>query len=451
MIATSIDVDPWTDIASHVAAWMATYLIHSVALFVLAIVCARLWHSPRVREQFWRAALFGPLVTASLQLGAGLDPIGGTWSVERAADAQSTLLLREESIPSEIAYATLPNIRSEPRTLPAATSGSVLTALNPMALAACILLALGIGLLTLRAVLEAVRMQRLGDRRRILSGPLVEMVEHLACDAGLGRRIRVEVSAEPLLSPYATGAFLPRIVVPERALDGLSTDAQSAMIAHEIGHIARFDPLWTAAARTVATLFFFQPCNWIAAKKLAENAEFACDEFAIGLTGDEVALAQCLTRVAEWIVGPAEDRARAVPACPMAHHRSKLKERVERILATEGRERRTTRLPALTGSVAVLLTAFAAPGVAIAAGPAGAPEFIAYRTGLDVRRIPTAELFASLEQMTQVVEAEIGEVRALGRRNGLPVYMARRLDAMTDRVTHLRSLIRSLQHAIAAR
>ena len=436
-----------SDVASQIAAWMATYFIHSLALFVLALVCAYIWRSPRVREQFWRAALFGPLVTASLQLGAGLDPIGGTWSVERATEPELTLVLDETSVPSEIGFGTLPNIRTEPRTQPAATSGSVLSELNPVALVACILLALGIGLLTLRAVLEAVRMQRLGDRRRILSGPLVEMVEHLACDAGLGRRIRVEVSAEPLLSPYATGAFLPRIVVPERALSGLSSDAQSAMIAHEIGHIARFDPLWTAAARTVATLFFFQPCNWISAKRLAENAEFACDEFAIGLTGDEVALAQCLTRVAEWIVGPADDHPRAEPACPMAHHRSKLKERVERILATEGRERKVTRLSGFTGSAAVMLTAFAAPGVAIAAGP----QYIALETRMQIVHLPTEGLFANLEQMAQLVEAEIDEIRALGASRGLPSSIERRLDEMSARVAYLRTLIPTLQSALAAR
>ncbi len=59
-----------------IAYWLGTYLVHSTVLLGLAWVCDRfrLLRSPARREQAWRAALAGSLLTATLQTGGLTGP-----------------------------------------------------------------------------------------------------------------------------------------------------------------------------------------------------------------------------------------------------------------------------------------------------------------------------------------------------------------------------------------
>ena len=92
-------------LSSAVLAWLLTYLIHSTALLVLAwgITRVRIW-SPGATDLFWKAALVGGLVSASVQLALELRPAG---SVSIASPALA--------VPTPTAHAA--------RTEPAARSG----------------------------------------------------------------------------------------------------------------------------------------------------------------------------------------------------------------------------------------------------------------------------------------------------------------------------------------
>ena len=65
----------------NAAAWLATYAIHSTVLLGAALVMERALsrRSEALLETLWRAALFGPLLTSTLQL-AGLAP--HTWRMQ---------------------------------------------------------------------------------------------------------------------------------------------------------------------------------------------------------------------------------------------------------------------------------------------------------------------------------------------------------------------------------
>lgn len=438
------------EIAAPVSAWIGTYAIHSSVLFVIALLCARFWRSPRVREQLWRAALFGPLVTASLQLGAGLDPLSGTWSIKSENQSEETWTASAEEIPSELALAMLASLEPETQaqmTVSEAELPATATARSVWSIIASMLMALGIAALTLRALLETARVQRLGQRTRIREGRIVEMVEELRRAAGIARRVRVERTERGSVSPYATGVLFPRIVVPARAFEQLDARAQRAMLAHELGHVARFDPLWTAAARSMCALFFFQPLNWVSARKLEENAEFACDEFAVHTTGDEVALAHCLTVVAEWIIGSPS----ASAACPMAHKRSKLSERVERILATDQAAPRRSVGTRAIGALAVSLTALSAPGIAIAADAETSVRFIRFDAEAEIDALRIVDLYENLEMLAEVVELEIEEIRALGGQYKIDASTLAKLDSIAREAAHMRELIALFKFKASAR
>lgn len=446
-----------------VGAWLATYLVHGLGLFAAALLIERWTRSARMREQLWRAALFGPLLTASLQLGAGIDPVGGRWTMPEASAPETTEVVELEVVPdAATARPDRYSARVLPRraiTRPVSVAPPVVpqvmeseaAAPRPWTLGALIAVALGIAVLMARALLEALRMNALGKGTPLRSGKVVELVSGLRRRAGLRRNVRVFTTKRGS-SPYATGVFAPSIVVPERAIAEFDARTMEAMLAHELGHVARLDPLWTAATRSVTALFFFQPLNWLAARRLDECSEFSCDEFAIQSTGDEVALARCLTTVADWIVG----QNGLQPACPMAHRRSPLAERVERILETEGQVGRSRRRMALIAPTAILGTAIAAPGFAtveppLDAVPAGLSALApADATGTLPAPVAPAEmtladelalLLASFELDIVQIEAEVVHLIELGATRELDGTTKARLAALRQQAATLRSMV----------
>ena len=65
-------------------AWLLTYAVHSTVLIGSVWLAERagLLRSLRLRDLAWRTALVGGLVTATLQLAAGLTPVGGATELQ---------------------------------------------------------------------------------------------------------------------------------------------------------------------------------------------------------------------------------------------------------------------------------------------------------------------------------------------------------------------------------
>ena len=80
--------------ASQAVAWMLTYLLHSTLLLGLAWLASKplsRW-SVAAEEMVWKLALVGALFTASLQLAAGWQPLGGQWRLARGATLPARLV-----------------------------------------------------------------------------------------------------------------------------------------------------------------------------------------------------------------------------------------------------------------------------------------------------------------------------------------------------------------------
>jgi beta-lactamase regulating signal transducer with metallopeptidase domain len=180
----------------------------------------------------------------------------------------------------------------------------------------------------------------LRDRVALEHGAMADKLRSLCLQVGWKRRVRLSV-APSLGAPISMGMFRPEICVPPRALLELSLEEQEALLAHELAHVVRRDPLWLAFCRLCEGVFFFQPMNRVARRELEDCAEFLSDAWAVRQTGLRFSLASCLTRIAEWIVG---DR-RVHPAPAMAQGRSRLRHRVE-LLLDEGSASMIERRPA---------------------------------------------------------------------------------------------------------
>jgi len=281
-----------------------------------------------------------------------------------------------------------------------------------------------LGLAGLAASWSVLRRRMLG-RRILTEGALLARFETLRQRAGLRGRVRVSVSTR-IRSPFSTGLLRPEVCLPEAVLTELTPAQQDALLAHELAHLLRRDPLWFGLGSLIEKVLFFQPLNRLARRQLAELAELACDDCAVRWTGARLALASCLTQVAGWVIG---ERPRLL-AQPGLAGRSSLGRRVARLLddrrSPSGEPPTPWWPPLAVGALA--LAALAVPGVAaveaapasaLPAGPPAPPEEVAAETPLGLeRRVPAGEpsranpATSELRDQRSVLASELDELEA---------------------------------------
>jgi hypothetical protein len=332
--------------------WIATYLAHST------ILCAAAWgfelwargNSARertlgpARERFWKLALFLPIFSTLVQCGAGIS----FWQLPAELRPTTPVAL---SLPDAepLALAHVAAARPPALAIPFQISWTVVTG---ALWALGVLLAAFVWMREWRALGRAVRgLRPCKDPELLCEFEALRADEPALANASLhiGRHVLV---------PLTLGWTRMRVVVPERAALELDPDECRAMLAHELAHARRRDPLWISAARVVEGLFFFQPLNRLARVKLQDEAEFLADHWAIERGVEALSLASCLTEVAGWIVS----NRRALPVPSMAARGARLTRRVERLL-----EERRAPLPLRTApwSVAFLVLALGSAAAAV--------------------------------------------------------------------------------------
>jgi beta-lactamase regulating signal transducer with metallopeptidase domain len=200
--------------------------------------------------------------------------------------------------------------------------------------------------------------RRIRTRSALRGHPLAACVPSLRRRARAVRAIHLSV-AQGLPSPIAM--LGGEICLPARALVELDAAQQESMVAHEVAHIVRRDPLWLLIARCIEAVLFFQPLNRFARRRMQETAEFLCDAWAVEQTGSPLTLAKCLAAVAEW-VGRAPH---AVAVSAMVETTgSPLVRRVRRILhGGATMPRGSSQAAGLLGVAALFLLAGAGPRV----------------------------------------------------------------------------------------
>ena len=128
------------------------------------------------------------------------------------------------------------------------------------------------------------------------------------------------------------------IFLPGHALTW-DDDQRDVVLAHEIAHLARWDPLRRNRA-TGRVVCWFLPLSWIAARQATVAREQACDETVLALGHPAHRCTRVLLALAESATTPPA----AFGALPMVD-RSFLETRVMTILS-----RRSPGLPAPSGS-----------------------------------------------------------------------------------------------------
>jgi beta-lactamase regulating signal transducer with metallopeptidase domain len=101
----------------------------------------------------------------------------------------------------------------------------------------------------------------------------------------------------PINIPVTWGYLRPVIVLPEDASQW-EADKVRAVLLHELAHVQRADWPFHVLAGVVCCLYWFNPIVWFAARKMREDCELACDEFAVAAGTKAASYASILLELA---------------------------------------------------------------------------------------------------------------------------------------------------------
>ena len=227
-------------------------------------------------------------------------------------------------------------------------------------------------------ILLAVGMARVAWLDRITAPVRDEgwllLVEDLSLELGLTRHVRLLQVDGPAM-PMTWGIRRPAILLPAEA-DEWSAERRRDVLLHELAHVKRHDFLIQLIARTACAVYWFHPLVWLAATRLREERERACDDQVLRAGATPSAYAAHLLEIACDLRAA---RATALASVAMARP-AQLATRLLDVLDTRRcRDTLSPRsaLPAWIAAIIVVVPlAAAAPRVAEPSSPAAVIDTI---------------------------------------------------------------------------
>ena len=136
--------------------------------------------------------------------------------------------------------------------------------------------------------------------RRLQQQPYSELspawhkrVQVLRLALGISRAVTVRL-ADHVVSPFTAHFLRPLIWLPVSLLTQLPPQQIEALLAHELAHIRRLDWLWNGMQCVVEAMLFYHPGMWWLSRRIRQERELACDDLAVAVCGDPIALAEAL-------------------------------------------------------------------------------------------------------------------------------------------------------------
>jgi len=113
-------------------------------------------------------------------------------------------------------------------------------------------------------------------RRATPAAYALDAAETLRTALGIRRRVEVVESAHSPV-PIACGFVRPTVVLPEGAATWTASRLHT-VLRHELTHIRRHDLAAQTLGNTACCIYWFHPLAWIAARRLRQEREGACDD-----------------------------------------------------------------------------------------------------------------------------------------------------------------------------
>src|SRR3989441_2774139 len=200
------------------------------------------------------------------------------------------------------------------------------------------------------------------------------LVDELSLELGLRRHVRLLQANGPAM-PMTWGIRRPAILLPAEAEDW-TAERRRDVLLHELAHVKRHDFIIQLIARIACAVYWFHPLVGLAATRLREERERACDDHVLRAGAPPSVYAAHLLEIARDLRAA---RATALASVAMARP-AQLATRLLDVL--DPRRRRDTlsarsALPAWIAAIAVVVPlAAAAPRVAEPSSPATSIETI---------------------------------------------------------------------------
>ncbi|HKB53181.1 MAG TPA: M56 family metallopeptidase, partial [Ramlibacter sp.] len=208
---------------------------------------------------------------------------------------------------------------------------------------------LGCSLLTVKFAVARIRLAKLVRRCEPAASPITAVAAEVSASLELRRAVRV-VSSRDVEVPFAAGTWRAAVVVP-RAVQEWSRARLTAVLRHELAHVARHDGWWQLLAEAAAALYWFNPLAWLAVRALRSERERACDDLVLAGGARSSDYADDLLQIAM----ESDAVANCAAALAMAR-RSQLEGRLIAVL-TPDRKRTASRRVMLCVAVAALALA----------------------------------------------------------------------------------------------
>ncbi|HTH46963.1 MAG TPA: M56 family metallopeptidase [Candidatus Limnocylindria bacterium] len=341
--------------------------IEAVLLVALATAAQRFLASPRAKGTLWQAVLLSLALVWVAELGGVRGQVARWWPQPRA-----TRHLVATVVGEPVSNLTVPDgldAAVEPA-FPEAVAKPGRPVWWPLQLWLA-----GFATLLFRATALRFWLGFTASRRpRVTDAGLLNRVENLRRCVGL-RRVRV-LAWPGLRSPIAFGTLQPTIALPADFVERFSHEAQEAMLAHELAHLAAGDPFWLAVADAVLALAWWHPAVWWARQQLRAASEATADEASALVPGGRVALAESLVTFGRELAAPGWTRGLGVAGDGL---KSQLARRVTALLrpAGEWRAVRPARLWLARGATLITASGLVALPWPGAGGPAFAEVLMA--------------------------------------------------------------------------
>jgi len=157
----------------------------------------------------------------------------------------------------------------------------------------------GVLLLALRALggwwqLNLIR----SHAQRMVPQEVERAFQRLCQQIHAGRKVVLRASDE-VISPLAMGVWRATVILPISAVLTLPREELEAVIAHELGHIRRWDYLWNLLQTAIESILFFHPAVWWLSRTVRERREVCCDEIAVRSCAGAEVYARALLRLEE--------------------------------------------------------------------------------------------------------------------------------------------------------
>jgi bla regulator protein blaR1 len=163
---------------------------------------------------------------------------------------------------------------------------------------------LGVAVMAWRAFRQWQALERIAQHCAKPSSELERMLASLSRRFGLVRFVRVLVSSE-IDTPTLIGWIKPVVLIPTAVALGFPRQQVELILAHELGHLRRYDHLVNLAQAVIETLLFYHPAvHWIS-REVRNDREVCCDRLVLRLTeGEPREYAQTLASLEELRLTP---------------------------------------------------------------------------------------------------------------------------------------------------